>query len=75
MYAEFRYGVSFGKGDSTDWIGWEIELTAEEEVAYNNAIANKIPLGKVNELRDALNRAYKEIENEEIQNAFDMGDE
>lgn len=75
MYAELRYGVSFGKGDSTDWIPWEEELTEEEETIYKNAIENKIPLHSVCELRSVLNRAYKKIEDEEISNAIDAGDE
>ena len=42
MTAELRYGVTFGKCDSTDWIEWEIELTEEEELAYKKAIADGI---------------------------------
>ena len=26
---ELRYGVIFGKGDSSDWIDYEIDLTDE----------------------------------------------
>ena len=26
---ELRYGVTFGKGDSSDWIEWELQLTDE----------------------------------------------
>ena len=65
---EIRYGVSFGKGDSSDWIDWEVELTDEEAAIYDNAIANKILLDNVAELQDALHRAYKEIEEMEISN-------
>ena len=75
MFAELRYGVVFGKGDSSDWIDWEEELTEEEEIAYNNAIANEVPLNTVKELRDVLDRAYDDIEDEEICNGLDMGDE
>ena len=28
---EMRYGVTFGKCDSSDWIDYEIELNDEEE--------------------------------------------
>lgn len=72
---EIQYGVTFGKGDSSDWIDYEIDLTDEEEAAYDNAIANEIPLEDVPELQDALDRAYKEIEEMEIQNGIDMEDE
>ena len=72
---ELRYGVTFGKGDSSDWIDYEIDLTDEEAAAYDNAIENEIPLEDVAELQDALSRAYDEIEEMEIQNSLDFGDE
>lgn len=75
MTVELRYGVIFGKGDSSDWIDWEIELTPEEEIAYKNAIENKILLEDVEELKPALRRAYDEIEAEEISNGLDYGEE
>lgn len=75
MTVQLRYGVVFGKGDSTDWIDWEIELTKEETTAYNHAIENKIPLSEVEELKDALQRAYEEIESEEISMGIDNEDE
>lgn len=75
MTVQLRYGVTFGKCDSSDWIDWEIELTDEEAVAYNNAVANEIPLNEVPELQDALQRAYDDIEDEEISMGLDMGDE
>ena len=46
MTVELRYGVTFGKGDSSDWIDWEIELTDEEAAIYQNAIDNELPLIK-----------------------------
>lgn len=75
MTVELRYGVTFGKLDSSDWIEWEIELTDEEEIAYKNAIKNHIPLNEVAELQEALQRAYEEIEAEEISMGIDNGDE
>lgn len=75
MTVELKYGVTFGKGDSSDWCDWEIELTLEEEIAYKNAVENEIPLEEVEELKGALQRAYEEIECEEINNCLDMGDE
>ena len=70
-----RYGVTFGKGDSSDWIDYEVELTDEEITAYCAALMKKIPLDSVVELEDALQRAYVEIEEMEIQNGIDMEDE
>ena len=67
--------VSFGKADSSDWLDYEIDLTDEEATFYDNAIENEIPLEDVVELQDALNRAYDEIEDVEIQNGIDIEDE
>ena len=75
MSVEIRSYVSFGKGDSSEWIDWEIDLTDEEEAAYNNAIENKIPLNDVPELQEALQRAYDDIEYEEISMGIENGDE
>ena len=66
MPVEIRYYVSFGKLDSSDSIDWEVDLTEEEAAIYNHAIENEIPLNDIPELQDALERAYKEIEEEEI---------
>ena len=75
MTVEIRYGVVFGKCDASDWIDWEVELTEEEEAAYNHAIKMRIPLSEVSELEEALSRAYSEIEEQEIENGIDFGDE
>ena len=72
---ELRYGVIFGKGDSSDWIDYEIDLTDEEAAAYDHAVENEIPLEDVQELKAALDRAYEEIEEMEIQNGIDYEDE
>ena len=72
---ELRYGVSFGKCDSSDWIDWTVDLTDEEEKIYDHAIENEIPLNEVPELEGALRRAYEEIEDEEINRGIDNGDE
>ncbi len=72
---EIHYGVVFGKGDSSDWIDWELELTDEEAAIYDEAIRNETLLNDIPELQEALQRAYEEIEEEEIQNGIDMEDE
>lgn len=72
---EIRYGVTFGKCDSSDWIDYEVELTDEEAAVYDEAIENETPLADIPELQDALNRAYEEIEEMEIQNGIDLEDE
>ena len=74
-YVALRYGVTFGKGDSSDWIDWDLQLTDEEEKIYDHAVANKLPLNELPELEGALRRAYEEIEDEEISMGIDNGDE
>ena len=75
MTVELTYYVTFGKCDSSDYMDWEIDLTDEEEAAYNNAIENGVPLDEVDELQDALSRAYEEIEAEEISLGIENEDE
>ena len=75
MTVQLQHSVSFGKGDCSDWIEWEIDLTPEEEIAYNKALENDEPFDEIPELKGALRRAYKEIEEAEIQNGLDMEDE
>ena len=72
---KIQYCVTFGAGDSSDWLDYELELTDEEEIIYNNAIENKIPLNSITELENALDRVYSEIEEMEIQNNLAYGDE
>lgn len=72
---EIRYGVTFGKGDSSDWLESEVDLTDEEERIYDDAVENGILLEEVPELRAALQRAYDEIEYMEIEAAIDAEDE
>ena len=72
---KIQYCVTFGAGDSSDWLDYEVELTDEEEIIYNNAIENKIPLNGIPKLEDALDRVCSEIEEMEIQNNLDYGDE
>lgn len=72
---QLRYGVTFGKCDSSDWIDWEVDLTDEEATAYDKAIANKEALNNVPELQDVLRRAYEDIEDEEISMGIDNEDE
>lgn len=75
MTVQLQYYVSFGKGDSSDYIDWEIELTEEEEIAYKKAFRDEIPFDEVPELQEVLARAYAEIEEMEISNGIDMGEE
>lgn len=72
---EIRYGVTFGKCDSSDWIDWSVDLTDQEAEIYDRAIANKESLNDIPELQDALHRAYEEIEEEEISMGIDNEDE
>lgn len=74
-YVKVEYSVSFGKGDSTDWIEREILLTDEEEQTYTGTIRSMIALGDVMELDGALRRARAEIEADEIRASIDNEEE
>lgn len=75
MTVDLSYVVSFGDGDGSEKMEWQIELTEEEAEIYNHAIENKIPLCEVEELEEVLERAYEEIVEEETSNAILNGDE
>ena len=69
------YYVNFGEGDSSDWMPHSIKLTDDEFAIYENAVNNKLKLNTIPELENALERAYREIEEMEIQNGIDNEDE
>ena len=75
MIAEISYWVTFGKGDSSDSIPWDLYLTEEEEAAYKKAARMGEDLDSVPELQDALQRAYEEIEDAEIRMGIENEDE
>lgn len=72
---EIRYGITLGKGDSSDWLEYEIDLTDDEMRIYDEAVENGILLEKVPELRAALRRAYEEIEDMEIDAGIEAEEE
>lgn len=75
MIVDVRYGVIFGKGDASDWIDWSVGLTDEEAAIFIDALKNNIPLNTVDALKDVLQRAYEDIELEEIDLGLDNEDE
>lgn len=72
---DFKYYVNFGKGDSSDWVSYSTTLTDKEFAIYEKAIKDKQPLNNIPELQKALRKAYREIEEMEIQNGIDNEDE
>jgi len=72
---ELRYGACFGKGDGSDWFEYEYDLDEEQAAAYHLAVKMRKPLDSVDELAEVLRAAYKEIEEEEIDNLCDAEDE
>lgn len=68
---DFKYYVNFGAGDSSDWVSYSMGLTDEEYAYYEKAISEKQPLNNHPALQNALERAYKEIEEMEIQDGID----
>ena len=74
-YVDIHYGVSFGRLDSSDWIDESVRLTDEEEAIYDEAVRLHKDLNEIPELEPALERAYEDIECEEISNGIDNEDE
>ena len=75
LTVDIHYGVVFGKGDASDWIDYECELTDEEEVIYSNAVRLRKDLNEVPELQEALQRVYADIEDDEISLGLENEDE
>lgn len=69
------YSIEFGKCDVSDWMPWEIELTPEEDAAYNDAVSREDDLNDVPELQDVLSRAQDEIEEHEAAVCKELGEE
>lgn len=69
------YSIEFGKCDVSDWMPWEIELTPEEDAAYNDAVSREDDLNDVPELQDVLSRAQDEIEEHEVAVCKELGEE
>lgn len=67
---DIRYGVVFGKGDSSDWIDWTADATDEEYEIYTRDVLLRIDPNEDERLSDLLSRAYNDIEEEEISNGI-----
>lgn len=72
MTLDLIYTAEFGRGDGSDECEWSIELTPEEEDAYQAALENDVPLEEV--LPDALDRALEEIKAQEWENYCELYD-
>lgn len=75
MEVKIKYAVIRGRLSASPWMPWSVDLSNDETNIYQNAINNKMPLNEVKELYDALDRAYEEIKEYEIECASDYGDE
>ena len=75
MKVPVKYCTDFGKGDRTDWFIYNVELTLEEEVAYNVARKAGTPLHEDPNLAEALDRAYWEIRGDEEADLLEVEDE
>ena len=75
MEVKIKYAVIMGRLSASPWMPWSIDLSDDEINIYQDAIKNKTPLNEVKELHDALDRAYQEIKEYEIECASDYGNE
>ena len=74
-YVDVRYFADFGTCDASDWLDWIIVLEGEAEKAYLEAMKLRLPFDDYPILREALEEAYSEIEEEETDNHISLGDE
>ncbi len=75
---KLEYGVIFGKGDSSDWIGYEITLTGEAEAAYLEEMAKPEEercFSKHPELVAALEDAVADVRDTAQADLCEAGDE
>ena len=74
-----EYGVTFGKGDSSDWIEYEITLTGEAEAAYLEEMKKEDEYDRCfsdhPSLVAALEEAYDEIKDVATADLCEAGDE
>lgn len=73
--ALFSYYVTFGEGDGTGDMNWEINLDGEKEERYLRAKMLRLPLDGNPDLEDILDYAYGIIEEYEVQENLSWGDE
>lgn len=70
-----QYYACFGKGDYSDTMEWEVELTEEQQVAFKKAVMTQTELDDVEELSKICDAVYPEIEQIEIENCLELDDE
>lgn len=75
MEVKVKYAVIMGRLSPAPWMPWSVDLSDDETNIYQNAVKNKTPLNEVKALYDALDRAYEEIKEYEVECASDYGDE
>jgi len=70
-----HYGATFGRGDGSDWLDWEIFLDDDQEKAFKRAVMTMRDLEGVPEIRNAIDDVYEEIKDQETENLMEMEDE
>lgn len=73
--AEGYYYVTFGKGDSSDYMDWEIELDDDEQKIFYDCVARGEDPNDIPELQNALDAARDEIESIELNTMIENEDE
>lgn len=75
MTVDLQYSVSFGKLDGTGGLEWSIDLTEEENAAYEEAIKLRKPFDDYPILEAPLERAYEELCTEEFERFKEDGED
>lgn len=73
--AEMHYGVTFGKGDSSDWIEYYADFTPEEQEIYDHCLLMRRNPNEEPGLKAALERAEEDIRETEEDNCVEYDDE
>lgn len=75
MTIMLNYGFVFGKCDGSDIFEWEVELNEQQEAAYKRAMMTGASFEDFPELEALCEDVTPEIEEQELENFIDAGDE
>ena len=75
MNITLNYGVTFGKGDSSDVMEWDVELEEKEEKLYTRARMTGKDFEDIPELKAVLDEVYDDVAAEELDSLRWMDDE
>ncbi len=75
MKAPIKYRIIYSKNNCSEWSVYNIDLTLEEEIAYNVALQTEVGFTDNPILDDVLSRAYVEIADYETERHIKEGNQ